>query len=419
MNLEERFHNAIDWIYERSYFLGEQVSKLGYPEMVTGFPSTAGVSWNPERKRVRFMFNTKFYEQITDEEFYFIVAHEATHIINGHVFFLKTECDRHRDDDLMDAWPVFSNKFGLAADCVVNDSLTFLYGMPRIELPPDSDGRIVYGQEIVGTDCHELSVLDVMRILPEESEGGEGHDLWDSFFDGEGLRQDFIDSITDFIEQNETNGALGNQDAKDLDSLKDTMSDCSDSAVRRAGKALNSGRERIQALNSKINWSRILQAKTSHNQMEDVWNRPNRKLGTLYPKVLLPKSQERETEDIFIAIDVSSSIDVKALELFASVVRNTPKHFKLKAITFNTKCEPFDLESDTIKRGGGTAFDIIENYIQDNLKKYPKAVFVLTDGEGSPVRPQYPRRWTWLLYGRASTEFCRNMSNYEIKGLLI
>lgn len=51
---------------------------------------------------------------------------------------------------------------------------------------------------------------------------------------------------------------------------------------------------------------------------------------------------------------------------------------------------------------GGTRFDIMEQKIQEDLKKkeinkYPDGVWVLTDGISSPFKVQNPNRWYWFL----------------------
>jgi hypothetical protein len=429
---KERFHEAIDTLYEKNHHLAGQVSRLGYPKMVGGYPPTAGVLWNKERKKIEFLFNKRFAEKITEEEYLFAVAHESSHVFHGHVFMLKTEVDRlramGRSKKEINAWV---RKFNKAADCVINDSLVNLYGLPRCEFPDEAGNcSILYGKNVVGCDCHELSVLDVMALMPEDPEGddvddngqlggGGGHGGWDSFFDSDGsIDRSFADAMQDFIEENLDNAGLSDQDAEDLEKLQESMQNCSDPHVRQAGRSTSSSMRRGNASRASLRWEQILFRKVERNKFEDKWNRRSRKLQGFPPDLLLPVSKAKETEDIFIAIDVSGSIDWAALELFVSVVKNIPKHFKINAITFNTVCRPFDIRSDQVRAGGGTAFQPIEDYIQDNFKRYPKAVFVLTDGGGTPVRPQYPGRWTWMLYGSATTAYCSDMSHYKMESLL-
>ena len=37
------------------------------------------------------------------------------------------------------------------------------------------------------------------------------------------------------------------------------------------------------------------------------------------------------------------------------------------------------------------------------IKKYPDAIFVITDGDGNHISPEYPDRWYWFLGGSYTT----------------
>lgn len=422
-HLHDRFHEAVDYFYKNNYHLAGQVCKLGYPKIVTGYPPTAGVVWNKEKNKHEFLLNEKFAESINDEELAFTMAHETAHTFNGHVFIMKSELDRMRaqskSEEEIRRW---QRRFNKAADCVVNDSLVNLYGLPRCEFPgEDGQCTIMYGKNIVGCDCHNLSVTDVMSLLPEEDEGDDvhNHDQWESFFNEDGsLDKNFVDAVKDFIDENIDNAAMSEVDMENLENLQGAMQECSDSYARQAGRSTSSNMRKISAKNASVRWEKILFRKVERNKFEDKWNRRSNKLQGFSDDLILPVNKAKEAEDIFIAIDVSGSIDWKALELFVSVVKNTPRNFKVCAITFNTMCKPFNIHSDEVRSGGGTAFNIIEDYIQENFKKYPKAVFVLTDGAGTPVSPQFPNRWTWMLYGSCYTGYCDSMSYYELESLL-
>ena len=415
--LEDKFHDAIDELYERNMHLATQVSRLGYPELITGYPPTACVAWDESRKKIRFMFNSNFCDHLTFNEFMFVVAHEAVHIINGHIFTLKTEIDKMKNKKrTVEEISKYKRRFNIASDCVVNDSLVFLYNVPREEF---ADIGIFYGQPTVGCDAYDLTVTDVLKILPEKLGQVGNHDMWDSFFEQNGtIKKGFVDLVKDLIDNCDTNPDLSDKEADAVDELKRSMAKCSDANAKQAGMDSMSGTKKIKTLNAALSWDKILCKKTERAKFEETWNRPDRKLISSYPKVILPTSRPKEVKDIFIAIDVSGSIDHDALELFISVVKNTPKNFNISAITFDTSCQPFDINSDEVHAGGGTSFAIIEKYIREKLKRYPSAVFVLTDGCGDTVVPQYPERWTWMLYGASSDRYCKEMTHYELQKVL-
>lgn len=425
MNSRDRFHEAVDYFYKKNYHLAGQACRLGYPEMVSEYPKTAGVRWNSDKKKVEFMFNTKFCDSLDFLHFNFAVAHEAAHVFGGHIFMLKSEMDKLKNRGAsqkeINLWV---HRFNKAADCVVNDSLVNLYGMPRCEFPNDKgECTILYGKEVVGCDCHDLSVTDVMSLLPEEDSGQAGdvdnHELWKSFFNEDGsVNRDFVDSIKDFVEENIGNAALSDDDAEKIRKIQKAMEQCSDAYSREAGQSTSGSTRKVKASAAAVRWERLLFRKVEKNKFEDRWSKRNRKLEGVSDDIILPTSVSKETEEIFIAIDCSGSIDWEALELFVSVVKNTPKRFKINAITFNMSCQPFDIRKDEVRSGGGTSFSIIEQYIQDNFKKYPKAVFVLTDGGGNFVKPQWSNRWTWMLYGYSDEQYCKGMTTYKLENLL-
>ena len=139
---------------------------------------------------------------------------------------------------------------------------------------------------------------------------------------------------------------------------------------------------------------------------------------SVYPDIIIPEVAMPQRESIFIAIDSSGSIDHKMVQLAVNVARNSPKQFVVKAISFDTQCYEYDIKLNKPPQGGGgTDFSIIEDYLL-KMKRYPKAVFVITDGAGTKVKPKYPERWMWLLYGHHTNKYCKDMKHVELEKLL-
>jgi hypothetical protein len=82
-----------------------------------------------------------------------------------------------------------------------------------------------------------------------------------------------------------------------------------------------------------------------------------------------------------------------------------PNRFKLSVFGFTTKVYPIDIrEPHPSVYYGGTSFSIIEEHIRKICPDvYPKAVFVITDGDGDLVRPLHPERWYWFLVDETPT----------------
>jgi predicted metal-dependent peptidase len=465
MDIKKRFDNAIDQLYKVNQYLAAEVTKLGYPKVIkNSIPDTAGVLWDDKKEKVCFVFDEDFAKTLNEKEFSFVVAHEAMHLINMHIFLFKEKVEemKRRGKKNLEI-DEYIQKLNIASDAVVNDSLTILYELEKSEnighfkykvleeislqdfstkakvdinlfkkvnpsftdstvLPAKSDinfpGTVIYGKNIINIDTHDMTAEEVLCLLPEGM--GSCSHVWESFLNEDGtLKKEFVDKIKGFIDNNVSNSAISDEESAQVDKMKKFMEDSSDSYTSKAGNDIGLNVRPIDNMdNNSLNWSRLLFQLTDSKDMSDLWNRPNRKMAEVYPDVILPTWKEMEKEEIVIFIDVSGSIDYRACSLFVSVVRNTPKRFKVKAFTFDTVCHEYDIRSGDPPGGGGTSFSIIEKCIQENFKKYPKAIFVLTDGDGDVVTPEYPSRWCWLLYGSCSENCIGNMKRFKIMDLL-
>ena len=421
--IQERFDEAIDMMYEHNFNLATEITKLGYPRLTKNCP-TACVSWDNKNRQIVFEFNEDFIKTLSDEEFMFICAHETMHILNSHVFMIAREVKKLKaipkdvnKNNKNETIGEFLQKFNVAADCVVNDSIVHLYNVPKM-----LEETAIYGKNTVGIDCEGLSVWDVYRLLPELKKiivkigKIDVHD-WDSFFDKDGnVNGDFVKKLKGVLEDNEENSAMSD---KELEQISKSLKELAQNSGTQAGTK-SCGRFRPITRDSRniANWDKLLFQFIESNKIEDKWNRPNRKLYSFYPDIILPKTYEKEIIDLFIAVDASGSISYEALSLFVNVVKTTPKNFKVKVISFDTKCYEYDIVSDERPMGGGgTDFKIIENYVRTKLKRYPN-VIVLTDGHGTPVNPKHKEKWIWLLYGYSSDMFCKGMKSYNLGDLL-
>ena len=213
LELQQRFLNAIEYMYEKNQYLASQLTRLGFPHYSKMVP-TAGVMWDDGKKRTSFLFNKKFEQSLNDEEFYFVVAHEAWHILHCHVLLMKEEMEKMKRQSKPDAEiGKHIRKINIAADCVVNDSLTNLYGFEKIEKL--GGGDVIYGKNLANTDCHDLTVREVMLLLKDkfdEMEEVENH-LWESFFNQDGtLKEGFVKQLKNFVEDNLDNSSLSEKD---------------------------------------------------------------------------------------------------------------------------------------------------------------------------------------------------------------
>ena len=415
IDIHERFKKAIDDLYDSACNLATEVTKLGYPKLSKRVP-TAGVSWDKQRKQICFEFNEEFAKKLSDEEFSFVVAHEAMHMAICHVFLITEQVGKIRrnsklsDQDKIIQSNIFMMKSNIAADCVVNDSLVNIY-----KLKPQLEDIAVYGKKTVGFDCDNLSMMEVYRMLPEvKFHVFDVHD-WESFMDKDGkINKDFADKIKSFIERNLNNSALSDEENQRIQDAAEAFQNS-----QQAGSTpLGCRRPVVKVGRNFVNWSRLVLEIIDAKKQEDHWSRPNRRLISIYPKVILPLFEPQEIETVFVAIDASGSIDPDQLSLFVDVVRNSPKRFKIEAVTFDTQCYPLNIMEEDPQGGGGTAFQCIQDYITKTYKKSPRCIVVLTDGHGSFINAEFPDRWCWLLTDQSSDVYCKNMKHYLLKDFI-
>lgn len=427
-DFRNRFYEVVEKIYDNNFQIASEVVRMGYPEICNEIP-TAGVSWDDKKKKVKFLFNSDFYDVLSDDELMFVIAHESMHFIHLHAQLFSKEFNSLKRKNLDSQIPRFMKSLNIAADCVVNDSLVEIYGFDdelkenrfvkygqkNIQIP-----KACRGEEFVGFKVHNFTVMQVVDLLKQDkvdSMLGKGDEFdshnWNAqnFFDSNGeLREEVKQALKEAIENLDGNSSVGDKERKIILDIKNNM--------KGVGVESSSSRRTIDLRGESLKWEKLLANEITMKKFEDDWAKCPRSLFAIYPDVILPTEKPTEEQDIFVAVDSSGSIDRTALSLFASVLKNVPKHVRIKSISFDTKAHEFDVKKDQNPAGGGgTNFQVIEDYILNNLKKYPKLVLVLTDGEAPPIHPKHPNRWLWLIYGNRSYG-CGNMKNFDIYKLL-
>ena len=136
----------------------------------------------------------------------------------------------------------------------------------------------------------------------------------------------------------------------------------------------------------------------------------------LMPGIMETQDYGKFRIDLYFFFDVSGSC-INHLDQFVDIVSHIPRTlFNPHLFTFDTKVRKVEMDwknkkfTSTIKVGGGTAFHILENQIQLDLKnkiikRYPEFVCVLTDGMAMPITnipTNKQKNWLWLLINNDS-----------------
>ena len=128
---------------------------------------------------------------------------------------------------------------------------------------------------------------------------------------------------------------------------------------------------------------------------------------------------------VLVFMDVSMSC-MPYLNIFQKVFLT----FEAEREIFETRLFAFDTHvrevrpGQSITAGGGTNFGIVEaevlRVMKENGNKYPDCVVVITDGDGTHVRPKMPQRWFWLLTPNAPQTYINQASmRHYIKDVIL
>jgi predicted metal-dependent peptidase len=400
-----------------------KIWNIGKPVFVDEIP-TAAVSFDKEGNHIDFKFNPTFWDSLTKYERNFIICHECLHIILTHGVRLK------------DLNPDLGN---IAADVAINEMLVEGFGFDRTKLPwvdkngcwintvfnkfdpvPDSDKAMEY--------YYNLLKKDIKNQMEQQSSGenssGDGSSVNKPqvLDDHEGLKTISSTDLEDIL-----NDVLDELHDEEKQSLKDFLQANGDElkeSVKIAGSMPGNIEVvlKLGKIKPKRKWETVIkkwankfikQTDKNHEQ----WARVNRRFvgitSMMGNNMFLPSEMEIEELDdekrrikVVFFQDTSGSCSHLA-ERFFKAAKSLPKdRFEIELYCFDTQCYSTTLESGKLYGFGGTSFSILETKVMElcknDLRNYPRAVFVITDGYGDYIHPKKPKNWYWFL-----SENCR------------
>jgi hypothetical protein len=363
----ERFHGIFYKLWE-----------MGKPIFTDTIP-TAAVEFDEKGEQINFLFNTEYWNKHTEYEREFVICHECLHVILNHG-------KRIRDQKKSEA-----DITNVALDIVVNHALINKFGFDRSKISmelvwidsvfPDKDvpenKSFEFYFNLIKQDCIEINCSSC------DNHEGLGKGEWES------VTQKAGESLSD-QEKNALQSQLAGTEAGDLVLFGDTRT----------------------YVPKKKKWETVIKKwsmKYLKQECRDTeqWARLNRRLFALSSELLLPSEMEIEDNfedekkiEVHFFQDTSGSCR-HLKDRFFRAARSLPENrFDIKLFCFDTTVYETSLESGNLYGFGGTSFRVIESYIQRNTvmqgKPYP-FVFVITDGQGDHVSPQFPSKWSWFL----------------------
>lgn len=384
---------------------------------------TAAVQFDEHGDFIWFHFNPHFWKRLQFKDKLFVICHEALHIVLNHGVRTR-DAGRNR------------RATNVALDVVVNHTLVNNFGFERANI----EGWQDY--------CWVDTVFPHKKPLPPDNEMYEYYyNLFDKVYgdggmgDGEGGGPGTVDEHDMMGEGSGDWGKVIDQlneglSEEEKESLKSTVNKHFQKAnpkeAQKNSKAgVGTGGQwvftNVGKVKKKQKWETVIKKwskKYLINKDKDVeqWARLQRRMSMLPKDMFLPTEMEVDDEekektkiDVWFYLDTSGSCWGLKDRFFTAALSLPPEKFNVRLFCFDTTVEETTLESRKVYGGGGTAFDILENEIQKELArgggtkqtkdgktvqqitKYPEAVFVITDGYGTNVKPEKPEKWYWFI----------------------
>lgn len=351
---------------------------LGEPHLDT-YCETACIVHDTETDITTWHFNKDWWPKLNDYMQTFVIAHECLHQILEHPL----------------RGSQFENKLvaNFAADIIVNDMLIETYGFDKSRI---EDGLFSSTFKLPSGKSFEYYYQKLMEKTSKEVKG-KGNETLDSHVtwgeSGEVTTQEIAEQIANSpdLTTEEKKECL-----EELNKIENMISS------KQAGKSAGGGYIKLlEKFHPKKRWISIIKKwnRSSLSEKEgESWVKEERRFQHLnHHRLLLPgKEAKRDKNKISIVLylDTSGSC-LNFAKVFYQVALSIPRsHFDVKMYGFST--DVYEIIDGKLLGFGGTSFSIIEHHLSF-MPKYPKAVFIVTDGYGNKVSPAFPERWHWFL----------------------
>lgn len=369
---------------------------IGEPS-VGKFPdlNTAAIAFNLDGSAIQLLINEDFWGGLNEHTKLFLICHEMAHIVFQHGYRFAEYLGKP-DSETMN----------IAADVVINEMLCKTFGFRREWLDPRlRDEGCWYDTVFKDAPVSQNESTEFYFNLLKTQKPPAGLYKIDSH---KVLSEKQNDELYNTIGKA---GVMSNLDEKIIDELPlECQTFVQSSTGTGSWKTVD-----VKA-NKKRKWETVIKkwekscTKEKYDSNER-WERVNPRYSQIISdRIHLPTNcnvldeyRDSNRIDVFFFLDTSGSCSGLGSRFFKAAKSLDPKKFNIRLFCFDTEVQETTLASGRIYGGGGTLFNIIEQKIQSIIKlenkKYPRAVFLITDGYGNNVSPEKPDRWYWFLTG--------------------
>lgn len=418
---------------EKHHAIFDKMWALGRPCFSTKL-ETAGVYFDKVGECIDFVINPDFWKTLSFEQKQFVISHECLHVILYHGF---------RTNKLPKEQKEIAN---LALDIIVNHSLISKFGFSRKVIDPDNklcwvDSVFKKNPPPPGKYYEYYFNLLMKELQPQPSSGsGKGNPGSGSNQDGQGQPDkngqpspgdsgnvnkdmkplDDHDGLESFNNKEFDEKMKEIASAEDADTLKDFVENHTQDLKKqiKAEAGVEAGNiwvlAKVGKVKPKKKWETVIKkwaSKFTKDNDIEQWAHLSRRLVFMPPDFMIPSDRELDSFEkdriqVWFFQDTSGSCSGFIDRFFGAAMSLPVERFDVKMHCFDTRVYETTLESKELHGFGGTSFACIEKYIQSYMKKhnrkYPKAVFVITDGYGDKVTPEKAEVWHWFIDGSKS-----------------
>lgn len=374
--------------------------------------ATASVRFNTSGHYLELLLNEDFWNSCSRYKRAFVIAHECLHVVLNHGIraFASDKADREI--------------VNTALDVIVNEHLVRYFGFDREKVDPTGEyfwmNNVFSNQSISHDENFEFYYQILRKGKAENNELEPLAPMGTTVDQHDGLDRTLCTMAVEAL-----NESISDVDKDCISSfVKKHFEKDEDSSGLDAGTDGGNGWVFIdpkRRIAPKKKWETVIRKWTRKNlrddfRYEESWLNMNRRMSELPEELALPvevlrdENEEKGKIPVLFFLDTSGSCSGLS-ERFWRAARSIPTdRFDLRCFCFDTDVYEVNLKDGRLYGFGGTSFYIIENKIQDLMndgviRRYPEAVFIITDGYGGDVSPEKPQNWYWFMTSEHSTRY--------------
>lgn len=387
---------------QRYHGIFNQFINVGTPVFDSAIPTAAVYA---ERDTGNFLYlriNPDFWAAQTLVQKLFIISHECLHIILMHL----VRFSNYDNEDILSK----------AIDIVVNHMCVEKLGFKRTDIDPDAHycWADTCFEDATNIPTNETVDYYYQLLKTHGKNTPQGGNVLDIHLP---LDPEAVKAFQEKMQKN-----LSDEDKEKLNKMCAGVNDVMQWKVLKI------------SVKQKKKWETVIkrwaiQTIGYKDKPKDQWIRKNRRNALLKGNLFLPSEaehdeplKEKKKIKVFFFLDTSASCHHLAERFFKAAKSLPTNRFDIRLFCFHTSVVETDITQNKVAMGGGTAFDIIEKKVQDITKKenidYPRAIFIISDGDGNAVSPEFPERWHWFLSTKHKSlipkkSFIYNLEDYE------